>query len=131
MNIKRGNIIYADLGQHPSERDSRQSGVRPCLVVSNEKSWILHVIPCTKKSDKKFNPVHVKLMPSDVKGYSMKESIILVEQTVPIDRRLVKGKIGYVKNQDVMRQVDHALKVQFDLVEEEQGDDATKQKNRM
>lgn len=126
MNIMRGNLIYADLGQHPSECDSRQSGVRPCLVVSNSKSRMLNVCPCTKKGNKKFNPVHVMLKPSDVKGYPIQESIVLVEQIVPVDRRLVKGKIGYVKSKDVMEQVNNALRMQFDLMEEEQEDDTTK-----
>ena len=126
MNIMRGNLIYADLGQHPSECDSRQSGVRPYLVVSNSKSRMLNVCPCTKEGNKKFNPVHVMLKPSDVKGYPIQESIVLVEQIVPVDRRLVKGKIGYVKSKDVMEQVNNALRMQFDLMEEEQEDDTTK-----
>lgn len=35
-NIKRGDIIYVDLGQHP--KSSVQSGVRPCIVVSNNRN---------------------------------------------------------------------------------------------
>ena len=34
--IIRGDVIYVDLGQHP--KTSIQSGVRPCVVVSNNKN---------------------------------------------------------------------------------------------
>lgn len=116
MKIVRGNIIYVDLGQH-SKKNSRQSGVRPCLVVSNPKSNILSVCPCTTQyEDKKPNPVHVKVTAKDVKGYEIKPSMILVEQTVPVDRRLVVSKIGYISNPEVIENVNRALMVQFDLL---------------
>ena len=116
MKIVRGNIIYVDLGQH-SKNNSRQSGVRPCLVVSNPKSNILSVCPCTTQyEDKKTNPVHVKVTAKDVKGYEMKPSMIMVEQTVPVDRRLVVSKIGYISNPEVIEKVNRALMVQFDLM---------------
>ena len=38
--IIRGDVIYVDLGQHP--KTSIQSGVRPCVVVSNNKNNKLH-----------------------------------------------------------------------------------------
>lgn len=98
MNIMRGNVIYADLGQHSNECDSRQSGVRPCVVVSNPKSRILNVCPCSTRTDKKYNPVHVEILAKDIKGYPMKKSVVMIEQIVPIDRRLVKSKIGYICN---------------------------------
>ncbi len=126
MNIKRGNLIYVDLGEHPNENNSRQSGVRPCLVVSNPKSKMLNVCPCTSKEDKKHNPVHVKVTAKDVKGYPIKPSVILVEQIVPVDRRLVVSKIGYIQNQKVLEQVNRALLVQLDLVKEDECNGATK-----
>lgn len=115
MRLSRGNLVYVNLGEHPSSHDSRQSGTRPCVIVSNEKSRMLSVCPCTSKEDKKFNPVHVALSPEDVKGYNIKPSIILVEQTVPVDRRKVLGKIGYISNDDVMKQLDDAIALQFGL----------------
>lgn len=126
MKIVRGNIIYVDLGQH-SKKSSRQSGVRPCLVVSNPRSNLLSVCPFTTQfEDKKSNPVHVKVTAKDVKGYEIKPSMILVEQTVPVDRRLVVSKIGYISNPQVMENVNHALLVQYDLLKEEDTHEATK-----
>ena len=121
MNIMRGNVIYADLGQHPNECDSRQSGVRPCVVVSNPKSRILNVCPCSTRTDKKYNPVHMEILAEDIKGYPMKKSVVMVEQIVPIDRRLVKSKIGYICNKEVMNAIDAAICIQLGIKEEAYG----------
>ena len=112
MKLTRGNLIYVNLGEHPRENDSRQSGTRMCVIVSNEHSRMLSVCPCTSKVDKKYNPVHVSLQPEDIKGYSIKPSLILVEQTVPVDRRKVLGKIGFISNDAVMKQLDNAIALQ-------------------
>ena len=42
-------------------------------------------------------------------------SLILVEQTVPVDRRKVLGKIGFISNDDVMKQLDSAIALQFGI----------------
>ena len=48
MKIKRGDIIIADLGQHET---SIQSGIRPCVVMSNNManrhSPVITVVPLT------------------------------------------------------------------------------------
>ena len=121
MNIMRGNVIYADLGQHPNDCDSRQSGVRPCVVVSNPKSRILNVCPCSTRTDKRYNPVHVEILAEDIKGYPMKKSVVMIEQIVPIDRRLVKSKIGYICNKEVMNAIDAAIRIQLGIKEEADG----------
>lgn len=75
-NIKRGDIIYVDLGQHP--KSSVQSGVRPCIVVSNNRNnWfanVLNVLPFSAQL--KDNPVHVRINPDDVNGYCEKNLIV-------------------------------------------------------
>lgn len=54
MRIKRGDIIIADLGQHET---SIQSGIRPCVVMSNnmanKHSPVITVVPLTSKIHKK------------------------------------------------------------------------------
>lgn len=59
--IIRGDVIYVDLGQHP--KTSIQSGVRPCVVVSNNKnnkySNTLSVCPCTSRVPKKNYNTHI------------------------------------------------------------------------
>lgn len=63
MKIKRGDIIIADLGQHET---SIQSGIRPCVVMSNDMankhSPVITVVPLTSKIHKKeYLPTHVFL----------------------------------------------------------------------
>ena len=60
MKIKRGDIIIVDLGQHET---SVQSGIRPCVVISNNMAnKYSQVMPLTSKIQKKeYLPTHVFL----------------------------------------------------------------------
>jgi len=112
----RGDVIYVDLGQHP--KSSVQSGIRPCIVVSNDKNnryaKVLSICPCTCKI--KDIPVHVRLLPGDVKGYFEKESDFLAEQIVTVDKSRVISKVGHIPNDSkVMRAIDNAIRLQLGL----------------
>lgn len=114
--FKRGDVIYVDLGQHANS--SVQSGMRPCLVVSNNKSNkyapILCVCPFSGKI--KDNPVHVKVSPEDVNGYFLKDSDCLVEQIVTIDKKMVVSKVGHIPEEsDIMGKIDAAMCLQLGL----------------
>lgn len=54
MKIKRGDIVLVDLGIH---ENSIQSGIRPCVIVSNDKanrySPVFTVVPLTSRLNKK------------------------------------------------------------------------------
>lgn len=123
--FKRGDIVYASLGNYPES--SRQSGDRPCLVVScnrnNIVSPIMTVCPITTKI--KRNPMHICITAEDVQGYFSKESEIMVEQLTVLDKKNVISKYGYVKS-ELMKEVDTmlhrhlGLPVQID--EDEAGD---------
>lgn len=124
--IKRGDIVYVDLGQHP--HSAVMSGTRPCVVVSNNKgnrcANVLNVCPMSGKIPKKYNPVHVEIGQEDVSGYLAKRSVIYTEQAVPIDKRKVISKTGHVSNGEVLAGIDKALALQFGLCDrkgEEQG----------
>ena len=118
-NIKRGDIIYVDLGQHP--KSSVQSGVRPCIVVSNNRNnWfanVLNVLPFSAQL--KDNPVHVRINPDDVNGYCEKESDCLTEQIVTIDKRKIIVKVGHiVADSEVIKNINAALCLQLGLSRE-------------
>ena len=89
--IIRGDVIYVDLGQHP--KTSIQSGVRPCVVVSNNKnnkySNTLSVCPCTSRVPKKKFITHILVTPKDVKGYFEEESLLLVEQITVVAKKKI------------------------------------------
>lgn len=118
LRIKRGDVIYVNLGQRKGS--SVTTGMRPCLVLSNNKSsWFsrtLCVCPFTTKM--KENPVHVKILPKDVVGYLEKESEILPEQVVTIDKRMIMSKVGHIpEKSDVMKVINYAVCLQFGLLD--------------
>ena len=117
-NIIRGDVIYADLGQHTNS--CVQSGIRPCVVVSNDKNNkyanSLSVCPCTTKIDKKQIPTHILIQPSDVKGYFERKSVLLAEQITVIGKNMIVSKVGHISEEsDVMKAVNGALKRQLDV----------------
>lgn len=118
LRVRRGDIIYVNLGQHKGSAVA--SGIRPCFVLSNDKSsWFsktLCVCPITTKF--KNNPVHVKVVPEDVIGFLEKESEILPEQVITIDKRNVMSKVGHFpKDSEVMKKINYAVCLQFGLFE--------------
>lgn len=116
--LNKGDVVYADLGQHP--RSSIQSGVRPCVIVSCnadnhiEGNPIVNVCPCSAKHEKK-RKSHILITKDDVDGYLAKPSLILVEQTTAIDKSRIHGKISRIVNVNVMKRIDSALMQRFSL----------------
>ena len=118
--IKRGAIVYVDLGVYP--QSNVQSGIRPCVVVSNNKSnkcsKVLSVCPCTAKTSKKNIPTHIGLKKSQVNGRFEKDSIVLVEQITTVDKRKLISVMGYISSESgVMDMIDEALRLQFAIGE--------------
>ena len=118
--IKRGDVVYVDLGQHG--KGSIQSGMRPCLVLSNNKSnrYSTNLCVCPFSGKLKDNPVHVKVKPSDVKGYFLKESDCLAEQIVTIDKKQVVSKVGHIpEDSEIMQAINKAVCMQLGISEVE------------
>lgn len=110
--IIRGDVIYIDLGQHP--KSSIQSGVRPCVVVSNDTNnkyaKVLCVCPCTSNISKNYIPTQVVIEPKDVKGYFEKTSLLLAEQITVVSKNKVISKVGHIpEDSDVMEQINNAI----------------------
>lgn len=116
MQIKRGDIIIADLGQHET---SVQSGIRPCVVVSNNMankySSVITVVPLTSKIHKKeYLPTHVFLNGYRNTGLD-RHSLALCEQITSVaysDILKVAGRVCERK----LAEIGHAVKVQCGLV---------------
>ena len=68
-DFRSGDVIYVNLGHHAN--CSIQSGMRPCVVLSNNKSnrYSTNLSVCPFSGQLKDNPVHVKVKPSDGEGY--------------------------------------------------------------
>ena len=113
MNIKRGDIYYADLSPVVG---SEQGGLRPVLIVQNDignkYSPTVIAAAITSQKDKTRLPTHIQVNASGC-GLA-KDSIVLLEQVRTIDKKRLKEKMGTL---DVgsMDRVNKALTVSFGL----------------
>ena len=107
MNVKRGELYYADLSPVVG---SEQGGVRPVLVVQNDVgnkySPTVIAAAVTSKINKAKLPTHIEL-PSNSYGLQ-KDSVILLEQIRTLDKRRLKERIGEL-NEITMMRVDKAI----------------------
>lgn len=114
MNIKRGEIYYADL---PPVIGSEQGGIRPVLIVQNDvgNKYSPTVICAAITSKEKRNlPTHVNINRNEYNGLKV-DSTILMEQLKTIDKSRIKRKIGYL-NQNDINDAMNALKISLDLI---------------
>lgn len=117
MNIKRGDIFYADLSPVVG---SEQGGIRPVLIVQNNIgnrfSPTVIAAAITSQKAKANLPTHISLNADD-SGLS-RDSVVLLEQIRTIDKRRLKEKMGSLDDH-WMNQVDQALSISFGLGTEE------------
>ena len=123
MNVKRGDIYYADLSPVVG---SEQGGVRPVLIVQNDIgnrfSPTVIAAAITSQKAKANLPTHIQLNACD-SGLS-RDSIVLLEQIRTLDKKRLKEKMGSLDNRS-MDQVDQALSISFGLQIGEQFRQAT------
>ena len=117
---KRGDIYFVDFGQNIDTR--KQSGIRPAVVVSNNKanlySPVITVVPLTSKIHKKrFLPTHVHIPVSAGCGLSC-VSIALAEQVVAIDKDTLLDKKGSITSNVIMEKITKAIQIQIGVFEE-------------
>jgi len=117
MNIKRGDIYYAELSPVVG---SEQGGIRPVLIVQNDVgnkySPTVIAAAITSQTDKTRLPTHIQLH-AQGSGLS-RDSVVLLEQVRTLDKRRLKERMGKL-DESSMDQVDHALSVSFGLGNEE------------
>ena len=113
LNIKRGDIYYADLSPVVG---SEQGGLRPVLIVQNDVgnkySPTVIAAAITSKMSKAKLPTHIDVSASQV-GL-LKDSVILLEQIRTIDKVRLKEKMGHL-DEVTMSGVNYALFVSFGL----------------
>ena len=115
MNIKRGDIYYADLSPVVG---SEQGGLRPVLIVQNDVgnrySPTVIAAAITSKMGKTKLPTHIDI-PGLEAGLA-KDSVILLEQVRTIDKKRLKEKMGHLDTA-TMTHVNNAIQVSFGLTE--------------
>jgi len=116
VNIKRGDIFYADLSPVIG---SEQGGVRPVLIVQNDVgnrfSPTVIAAAITSQHSKASLPTHISLRASG-SGLA-KDSVVLLEQVRTIDKKRLKEKMGSLDTISMAR-VDEALTISFGLSSE-------------
>lgn len=113
MNIKRGDIYYADLSPVVG---SEQGGIRPVLIVQNDVgnkySPTVIAAAITSKIDKNKMPTHIDVGALE---YGLeRDSVILLEQIRTLDKKRLREKMGHL-DEDVMNKVNSAISVSFGL----------------
>lgn len=113
MNIRRGDIFYADLRPVVG---SEQGGVRPVLIIQNDvgnrHSPTVICAAITSKMNKAKLPTHVEI---EAGRYQIvKDSVILLEQLRTIDKRRLKDKVCHL-DQGMLDRVNHALEISLEL----------------
>ena len=118
MNIKRGDIYYADLSPVVG---SEQGGLRPVLIVQNDVgnrySPTVIAAAITSKMSKARLPTHIDIYAKEV-GLA-KDSVILLEQVRTLDKRRLREKMGHLE-EGTMQRVNEAISVSFGLIKDEE-----------
>lgn len=118
MNIKRGDIYYADLSPVIG---SEQGGVRPVLIVQNDVgnkfSPTVIAAAITSQQTKAKLPTHIRLQTEN--SCLLKDSVVLLEQIRTIDKRRLKEKMGTL-DLPSMNKVNEAISISFGLRAENQ-----------
>ena len=113
MNIKRGDIYYADLSPVIG---SEQGGLRPVLIVQNDVgnrySPTVIAAAITSRMGKTRLPTHIDIY-ADKAGLA-KDSVVLLEQIRTLDKRRLKEKMGHL-DEHMMHAVNTAIAVSFGL----------------
>ncbi len=115
MNIKRGDVYFADLSPVVG---SEQGGVRPVLIIQNDIgnrfSPTVIIAAITAQIQKAKLPTHVEI---DAKRYGFeKDSVILLEQIRTIDKQRLTDKITHLDD-EMMEKVNEALQISVGLIE--------------
>ena len=113
MNIKRGDIYYADLSPVVG---SEQGGIRPVLIVQNNVgnrfSPTVIAAAITSQQSKAKLPTHIPLF-SNTAGLA-RDSVVLLEQVRTIDKRRLREKMGTV-DENSMDAINNAISISFGL----------------
>lgn len=109
--IRRGDVYYADLSPVVG---SEQGGVRPVVVIQNDKgnrySKTIIIAPISKKMSKPPIPTHVVFSDASLSYVSM----ILCEQLRTIDKKRL-GQWICTLDDKTIEKIDHAIKVSLNI----------------
>ena len=107
--MRRGDLYLVDL---ETQVGSEQSGLRPAVVIQNDKgndhSPTTIICPITSK-DKTELITHVSISPNNCD--IIKESVVLCEQVRVIDKTRLRRKLGCISNQKIIDEINKKLMI--------------------
>lgn len=119
MNIRRGDIYYADLSPVIG---SEQGGLRPVLIVQNDVgnkySPTVIAAAITSKMGKARLPTHIDI--PGVDAGLVKDSVVLLEQMRTIDKKRLKERMGHL-DESTMHNVNSAILISLGLMPDNNG----------
>ena len=111
--VVRGHIVMADL---PNMGTSVQCGLRPCIVVSNNKANMYSpnviVVPLTSRNKKPL-PTHYTMQPTRLNGLKV-ASTALAEQIITLSKTMIKKVVGKVDEEHIDN-INHIIKESISL----------------
>ena len=114
-DFRRRQIWMAKL---PSEGGSVQAGVRPVVIVQNDKgnkhSSTVIIAPLTSQMKKLTQPTHAEIPSNQLTGLRV-DSLAQMEQVRTIPKNLLMGYVGEC-DQNTMNKVDRALAISQGLI---------------
>ena len=114
LNVKRGDIYYADLSPVVG---SEQGGMRPVLIIQNDVgnkySPTVIAAAITSRMGKTKLPTHIDVYAARA-GLS-RDSVVLLEQLRTLDKRRLKEKMGHL-DEEIMGEIDNAIAVSLGLL---------------
>ncbi|MCY0892239.1 MAG: type II toxin-antitoxin system PemK/MazF family toxin [Acidibacillus sp.] len=115
MNVKRGDVYYADLSPVVG---SEQGGFRPVLIIQNNIgnrfSPTVIIAAITAQIQKAKLPTHVEIAAS---AYGLeRDSVVLLEQIRTIDKQRLTEKITHLDD-ELMHKVNEGLQISLGLVD--------------
>lgn len=112
MEIKRGDVWYADLG---TSNGSEQRGFRPVIIIQNDVGNHFSptvIVAALTDNRKRYMPTHVPISKSEGIG---KDSVALLEQIRTIDKSLLRKKICSLSHETMVK-VNYAMRVSLGFV---------------
>lgn len=129
-DVRRGEVWFAELGQHPGT--SVEEGCRPVLVISNDtanvKSESVTVIPMTTKMKKYYIPTHVPVpeaILADTRPENrFRDCMLLAEQITTISRSAFRNCLGRIRDPEKMAEIEAAVLAQMGIRQSQSSDAA-------
>ena len=116
MDIKRGEIYFADVTKHDSQ-GSEQSGRRPVLILQNDignKFSPTTIIAIITTKSKRELPTHVEIHKNELNGLKY-DSVVALEQITTVDKDRIQFKIGELSVEDNLK-VMEAMKISLAMI---------------